>query len=321
MKLEDIGFYTLSDKRAKEVTPVSQLKRCEILLTDKCNFKCPYCRGVREDCKGEIPLEKVKSIIDIWAKDNLENIRFSGGEPTLYSNFIEVVRYAKEKGIKRVAISTNGSADRDYYVKLWLAGVYDFSISLDACCALLGNKMTGNVKIWDKVTSNIQELSRMAYVTVGIVFTEENANQVTEIIRFADRLDVADIRILSSAQYNKAIKNLDKLSDRYKQENPILRYRINNFANGRNVRGIKETDNHQCPLVLDDIAVAGNYHFPCIIYLREQGEPIGKINPNMRAERYKWFLKHNSYFDKICRNNCLDVCIDHNNKCRDFKDA
>lgn len=52
MKLEDIGFYTLSDERAKNASESSPLHRCEILITDKCNFKCPYCRGMREDLRG-----------------------------------------------------------------------------------------------------------------------------------------------------------------------------------------------------------------------------------------------------------------------------
>jgi len=53
MKLEDIGFYTLSDERAKNTSINTSLKRCEILITDKCNLKCPYCRGaivIQKEC-------------------------------------------------------------------------------------------------------------------------------------------------------------------------------------------------------------------------------------------------------------------------------
>ena len=62
------------------------------------------------------------------------------------------------------------------------------------------------------------------------------------------------------------------------------------------------------------MAVAGNKHFPCIIYMREYGEPIGNVGLNMRQERLKWFIKNNTKKNKICKNNCLDVCIDFNNK-------
>ena len=44
-------------------------------------------------------------------------------------------------------------------------------------------------------------------------------------------------------------------------------------------------------MVKDDVAIAGEYHFPCIIYLREGGNPIGKMSENFRRERIKWFKK------------------------------
>lgn len=43
------------------------------------------------------------------------------------------------------------------------------------------------------------------------------------------------------------------------------------------------------------------------------GAPIGKVGNNMRTERSVWSAVHDSYNDAICRNNCLDVCIDYNN--------
>jgi hypothetical protein len=79
------------------------------------------------------------------------------------------------------------------------------------------------------------------------------------------------------------------------------------------MRGIQDTDCFRCWLPLDAIVVCGDYHFPCVIYMREKGEPIGKIGPNMRKERLAWAKQHNTHCDPICQANCLDVCIDHNN--------
>jgi len=46
MDLKEIGFYTLSDDRAKQASETSPLQRCELILTARCNFRCPYCRHV-----------------------------------------------------------------------------------------------------------------------------------------------------------------------------------------------------------------------------------------------------------------------------------
>ena len=64
------------------------------------------------------------------------------------------------------------------------------------------------------------------------------------------------------------------------------------------------------------MAVLNGKHYPCIIYLREHGQEIGKINGNIEAvrkERESWFRSHDTFNDKICKENCLDVCVDYNN--------
>lgn len=324
-KLENIGFYTLSDERVKNTSETSQMKRCEMIITEYCNFKCPYCRGLKDEIYGErnikqLSLDEIKRNIDYWCENEpLENIRFSGGEPTLHKNIIEIVAYAKEKGIKRIAISTNGSNKMELYKDLIDNGVNDFSISLDACCADDGDKMAGNKKgSWSKVVKNIEEISKLSYVTVGVVLTPENIEKTIDTIRFADQLGVADIRIISAAQYNETIPRLHEVEDEIKQRHQILNYRIKHFAEGVNVRGLVETDSKKCAILLDDSVIAGDYHFPCVIYMREKGEAVGKVGPDMRKERKDWFENHDCFKDEICKKNCLDVCRDHNNKYRDL---
>ena len=311
MKLEQIGFYTLSDERAEKVTHETALQRCELILTEDCNFKCGYCRGIREDYSKTYTLDEAKALIDIWADDGLCNIRFSGGEPLMWKGIYDLVAYTKEKGVERIAISTNGSAPMKCYKRLIDAGVNDFSISLDACCASTGDAIAG-VKLWQRVVDNIAEISKLTYVTVGVVVTDTNQHEVAGIVDFAHNLGVSDIRLISAAQQDGEVDL--KVAPGYTDLYPILKYRLNNFAKGLNVRGLQDTDTNKCPLVLDDMAVVGGYHFPCIIYMREQGNPIGKVGSNMRKERLDWFKTTNTHCDPICKKNCLDVCIAHNNR-------
>jgi len=321
MNLKEIGFYTLSDERAENVSMESQMKRCEMIITEYCNFSCPYCRGLSDEIYNfrkikQLTLAEIKNNIDLWCLNSpLENIRFSGGEPTLHPDIVEVVKYAKESGINRIAISTNGSNKMSLYSALIDAGVNDFSISLDACCADDGDKMSGGVKgSWSVVVANIKEISKLTYVTVGVVLTPDNIDKTIDTIKFAHDLGVADIRIISAAQWNEPIPRLNEVEDYIKDAHPILKYRINHFAEGINVRGLSETDSKKCSIVLDDSIIAGKYHFPCVIYMREKGHAIGEVGPNMRQERFEWFKNHNTYTDNICKKNCLDVCRDINNK-------
>jgi MoaA/NifB/PqqE/SkfB family radical SAM enzyme len=318
--LEEIGFYTLSDDRCQNASKESPLQRCELILTDRCNFKCPYCRGLRSDLQGTLSFEKAVNTLLTWTSQGLKNVRFSGGEPTLYKDLPILVEIAKREGVEHIAISTNGSADKHLYNHLINVGVNDFSVSLDSGCCSIGDKMAGVAGVWPQVVENIKYLAKRAYVTVGMVFTEENIDQTIESINFAHGLGVSDIRIIPAAQYDKALDRLQELPDEVLVNHPILSYRVRNSKLARHVRGIQDSDTNGCPLVLDDMASANGYHFPCIIYMREGGDPIGRIGDSpkdgarVREERYQWYRSHNTHEDPICRRNCLDVCVDYNNR-------
>jgi MoaA/NifB/PqqE/SkfB family radical SAM enzyme len=320
LKLENIGFYTLEDERAKNACATSPLWRNELIITSRCNFKCPYCRGTDINGKNrDMTFEEIKQVVNFWASQNIQNVRLSGGEPTVHPDIIKIVQYIKSTciNIKHIAISTNGYSDIDLYETLIECGVNDYSISLDACCSSVGDMMSGGVKgSWSKVVENIKEISKLTYVTVGMVFSQENTKDMRDSIIFAHNLGVSDIRIISAAQWNdfSIFENLD-LPEEVVAAHPILAYRLNNFSNGRNVRGLKPTDARKCGLILDDMIVKGEYHYPCVIKMREGCSPIGKItDTNVRGDREEYFKACDCYKDEICKKNCLDVCIDYNNK-------
>lgn len=324
MRLEDIGFYTLSDGRAENASATSQMKRCEMIINEYCNFKCPYCKGLAEQvfsdrARKELTLAEIKRNIDLWCDNEpLENIRFSGGEPTYHRNIIEIVAYAKSKGIKRIAISTNGSNTPAMYQKLLDAGCNDFSISLDAADCVTGDKMAGGIfGAWDTVVYNIKWISRETYVTVGVVLELGNIERFIDIVNFASGLGVADIRVIPSAQWDQPLTELTWIDKAVLNKHPILKYRVANFISGKRIRGLADSDVNSCPLVLDDSVIAGNHHYPCVIYMREQGQPIGEVSETMRSDRVRWFEITDTHNDHICKKNCLDVCVDYNRKAQE----
>jgi MoaA/NifB/PqqE/SkfB family radical SAM enzyme len=310
-KLENIGFYTLSDARCKNSSVSSDLQRCELILTGRCNFNCPYCRHVGGD---DIPFEDAENIVKLWGAQHLHNIRFSGGEPTLYAGLDKLCALAKMVGCNHIAISTNGSASRKVYDSLLAAGVNDFSISLDGCCSATGDILAGVTGKWKTVVENIKYLADKTYVSVGCVLNKDvNAPNADDIIKFANDLGVADIRIIPAAQEYNKLGNI-AVSPTILINHPILNYRISNLNNDDTVRGLRDNDTCKCGLVLDDMIINGNNHYPCVIYFREGGQPIGKVGVNMRNERYVWYKTHNTKNDSICSGQCLDVCRDYNNK-------
>jgi MoaA/NifB/PqqE/SkfB family radical SAM enzyme len=168
-----------------------------------------------------------------------------------------------------------------------------------------------------KVVANIRALSAISYVTVGVVLTAANKEKAEEVIQFADSLGVQDIRVIPAAQEGERLPALNISEDLLKKY-PILAYRLKNIENNVPVRGIPENSTGKCGLALDDMAVMGGKHYPCIIHLRENGSPIGDVGKTMREDRFSWFMKHDAHLDPICKKNCLDVCQFYNQK---FADA
>jgi molybdenum cofactor biosynthesis enzyme MoaA len=258
-------------------------------------------------------------VLGNWIRNNLRSVRFSGGEPVLYPHINELVNVAKSGNIKNIAISSNGSLERSRYDSLLLHGVNDFSISLDACCAETADIMAGRTGYFDTVIGNIKYLASRVYTTVGIVLTKETEPTLIDVIKYSDSLGVSDIRIITAAQYNGNLGYLSEIPMDILDKYPILKYRVNNLISGRNVRGISQTDSKRCYLVKDDSVVAGQWHFPCVIHMREGGAPIGKITDDMQAQRSLWSKTHNTHNDLICVENCLDCLVDYNNKCEFHK--
>src|ERR1039457_2954874 len=236
--LDGIGFYTLTEERAANASLHSRLVRAEILLSARCNFHCPYCRGVGGP---DMDFAVVSSLLQRLIDNRLFGVGFSGGEPTLYRRLPELVRQARDGGVIWRAVSTNGSLPWRKYQELLEAGVNDFSVSLDACCAADGDRMSGSKGLWGRTVQTIRLLSEQTYVTVGVVLTEDNIAQASEIVAFAAELGVSDIRVIPAAQHSAVLPSVEvapELLERF----PILRYRLDNLNHGRQVRGLSESD-------------------------------------------------------------------------------
>lgn len=83
----------------------------DIEVTNYCNLHCSFCASTIHGCgeKGFMDLGMFKQIIDESAKMQLPALKFNWrGEPLLHPDIVEMVAYAKDKGVLDVFFNTNG---------------------------------------------------------------------------------------------------------------------------------------------------------------------------------------------------------------------
>jgi MoaA/NifB/PqqE/SkfB family radical SAM enzyme len=109
----------------------------DLELADVCNLKCPMCPTTTSEFKdkrraGLMNVDLAKKIIDEIA-GKVFALRLSWiGESTMHPDFIELIKYAKDRDIREVAFLTNGyKLDLDYFKQLVDAGADWITVSID----------------------------------------------------------------------------------------------------------------------------------------------------------------------------------------------
>jgi len=107
----------------------------DIESSSSCNIKCDHCFRQYLDVPESalMQFEVYQKIVDECAEWKLFTLKFSmRGEPTLHPQIVDMVEYAKMKGIKEVWINTNGSMLTESLCKgLIKAGLDCLTISFD----------------------------------------------------------------------------------------------------------------------------------------------------------------------------------------------
>ncbi|MCP4220888.1 MAG: radical SAM protein [bacterium] len=107
----------------------------DIEVSSACNLECDHCfRQYMDIGENELmPIEMYKKIVAECGRYKLFTLKFSmRGEPTLHPDLVEMVAYAKEKGVKEVWINTHGGNITDSLARdLMKAGPDWITVSFD----------------------------------------------------------------------------------------------------------------------------------------------------------------------------------------------
>jgi Fe-coproporphyrin III synthase len=145
-------------------------------VTRRCNLRCVHCYSHSEDLtySGELTFAEGKALIDDLAEFGSPVILFSGGEPLIRRDILDLIRYATERG-RRAVVSTNGTLiTRPVAEKLKEIGLSYVGISLDGLKDV-HDAFRGFPGTFDRVMDAIDNCQEVG-LKVGLRFTINRRN-------------------------------------------------------------------------------------------------------------------------------------------------
>ncbi|MCK9595037.1 MAG: radical SAM protein [Candidatus Omnitrophica bacterium] len=160
-----------------------------LLITDECNLNCSICsyQNKRNSPGMQMSLEQVNGFIAACAKEK-PALFFSGGEPFMRRDILEMLRTAKKYGLK-CGINTNGSLMDDQAI----SGLAGLGVEL-VVFSLYGpqhihDAITGVNGSFDKALVNMRQLcrkkSKITRVIVSCAINKYNIDHLSSIPRIA----------------------------------------------------------------------------------------------------------------------------------------
>lgn len=161
-----------------------------VMLTNKCNLKCPMCATVHQSNHWEISDKFRQYIIDNL--QNLELITWQGGEVFLYKGFEKLfIEASKNKHLKQIIITNALLIDDKWANLLSLANHLDLTISIDSIEKEIYEKLRCGAK-FEQLLINLNniKLSRQKNnsnitLTMRTTVSDENIYTLDRIVDFA----------------------------------------------------------------------------------------------------------------------------------------
>ncbi len=156
-----------------------------ISVTDRCNIRCFYC--MPENVKflpqdSILSFEEIHRVVDILARQGVNRVRLTGGEPLVRSEIWNLVKLLKSiPRIDEVALTTNGILLVDQAEKLKASGLDRINVSLDSIDGEKFKEITRRDAL-DKVLSGIDAAINAGFENLRINAVAVKGISETEVV-------------------------------------------------------------------------------------------------------------------------------------------
>ncbi len=192
---KDLVLFPLDYRR--DDNRINSVRNVTLAITHRCNIRCSMCYFKDElGDKKELSLETYRKVVDATAPSR-PCIILSGGEPLTHKGILQMVSYAKGKGLP-VQIFTNGTLVTPRMCeKLTEAGLdyIDFTLLGDQDTHSLVANSPG---AYEKLLNNLEYFAGnrgRTKVVLNFTITPQGLAHLRHAVELAQRLDLDGLRI------------------------------------------------------------------------------------------------------------------------------
>lgn len=180
-----------------EVTLFKRLTNIILEVTNKCNLRCKHCyndSGVKRE--NELTIEDMKKLIDYLADIGVLNIVFSGGEPLLHPDFLDLVEYARSKPLSCI-IFTNGTLLTEEIVQQFKTlSILSVATSIDGATPETNDSFRGVPKSFEKTVKSIKMLKKAEIpVRVNVCLHKGILGEIARMLALLKEWGITDYSI------------------------------------------------------------------------------------------------------------------------------
>jgi len=160
---------------------------CEISYL--CNLECPTCfRWTSKPDEHELTAEEWKGVLTkLKAWLGTFNLTFSGGEPFLRKDILEIFNFASENSIVTQVVSNGSFIDKALARKIIASGLDGLTLSLNSMIPEIHNKTRGTNGAFNEVMAAIDNLQdrRGMRLSLSTTIVKDSISGLIDVIEFA----------------------------------------------------------------------------------------------------------------------------------------
>ncbi|WP_263367628.1 GTP 3',8-cyclase MoaA [Edaphobacter bradus] len=189
----------LRDKFGRQITDL------RVSVTDRCNYKCVYCRTGNEGAQyTELAIADYLRMVRIFVSLGIEKVRLTGGEPLLRRGLVDMVRELAKMGTAYlpdgtptdaghpldIALTTNGHLLEGLAAPLKEAGLGRVTVSMDAVDPETFAAITRVPRSFDRVQAGLRKAKEVGLGPVKIncvLLRGFNDHEIEQFAEFSRR--------------------------------------------------------------------------------------------------------------------------------------